>query len=101
MDLSYADKELFRKMFGVYVRESREAKGLSPAELAKLVEIPRKKLEQIEKGSSGCQERTFCAIENQLGLQEDRMERMLQVARIRYVGDFMELLWDQEKTVEL
>lgn len=82
------------------MRESREAKGLEVTALAKLIKIPKKKLQQIEQGVSGCQERTFRAIENQLGLQEERIERMLQVARIRYVGDFMELLWEQEKAAE-
>jgi hypothetical protein len=68
--------------------------------VAKLAEITPKKLQQIEEGTSGCQTKTFLALESLLGLQEERMERMLQVARIRYIGDFMELLWEQEKPAE-
>ena len=100
MDLSYTDEKLFRKMLGVYIRESREERQMSLESLSRMVSIPVKKLKQIELGQVACRATTIKKFEAVLDLKDSRLERMLQVARTSYVGEFMDLMWAHAEPVE-
>jgi ribosome-binding protein aMBF1 (putative translation factor) len=100
LDLSYTDDALFMKMLGVCVKEAREERGLSQAAFAKNLGISQRKLREIEDGLGKCRPQTLRSIQDNLGLEDSKLERMLQVARIRYIGEFMELVWEEDAQTE-
>ena len=100
MDISYTDHALFLKMLGVCVKETREERGLSQSEFARKVGISQRTVRELEEGLGKCRPHTLQLIQDSLELEDSKLERMLQVARIRYISEFMELVWQEGDVIE-
>lgn len=96
MDLSYVDKNKFQKLLGVYVSEQRVVRGLTLAELSRRTGISVARLKKIEGGQAQLSAQTCEVLQCALELDEKKMERLLEIARIGFVQQFMELGWTGE-----
>lgn len=92
MGSDYLDENKFNKMLGVYIRESREAKSLSHRQLAKQTRIPIFHLRRIEEGKVKVRKMTLDLLSYYLNLDETRLDKMREIARISFVDQLLSLV---------
>ena len=88
MELHYIDKSLFQRMFGVAVREARESYQWSLAQLEALTGINSARLAKIESGQVWVRNATRDSLIAKLEIGEERLEKMIAVARLGYLDLF-------------
>lgn len=89
---SYVNKEMFHRMYGIYVHETRETLEISLEELTSRTNIPVKRLKSIEKGKSNLKPATIQKLNLALNLDPLHLERIYKVARVGYVDELLTLL---------
>lgn len=80
-------------MLGIYAKESREAMGLSLLAVSKRTRIPAQRLRRIEAGLSPLKPETIGVLQSALDLSDKKLESMVEIARIGFINEFMELSW--------
>lgn len=95
MEPIYVDKILLQKMFGICVREAREARGLSLNQLRDMTGIAPSRLEQIEGGGTVVREGTRKKLRGALEISEDYWEQLVRVARISFIDELTKIWWSE------
>lgn len=94
MEPIYVDKILFQKMFGVALREAREAKGWTLMDVREHTGIATSRIEQIECGKTSIREATRVKLALTLDISESYLDQMLKVARIGFIDDLTKIWWN-------
>jgi transcriptional regulator with XRE-family HTH domain len=97
---SYIDKRQFYLTFGVAVREARESLNLDIIELGRDTGISPAKLRKIETAGVQIRLSTVNKLAARLGISESVIERLLQVARIKYIDEMMTMIWSTSSVAE-
>ncbi len=84
------DTQTLLSRFGKAVREARQRRGLTQADLARLAGLPRLKVIQIEKGEASVSIGAYASVSAALG-----MEFTLVPARRPTLDEVRELLGDE------
>lgn len=98
IDLAHVDRELFNKMFGVYVRETRLESGLQISQLQKATNISRRQIKMIEEGAVSPRTKTLEVLCATLNLNPEKIDRIVQVARIAFIDELTKLAWSHPGT---
>lgn len=100
LDLGYGDKEMILKMIGVYVSERRSEMNLTPSAFHKLTGISVQRLKRIECGEVDLRPKTIEVLTRTLNLDENRLEAIAKVAKVEFINQFMDLMWNEAEPLK-
>ncbi|OQW53405.1 MAG: hypothetical protein A4S09_07335 [Proteobacteria bacterium SG_bin7] len=85
--LGYYDNKQFRRLFGIYAKEQRMARGISQRTLSERVKVNPSAIASIENGTRKLRQELLSALVDALSLEDSKIIDISKVTEAQYLHE--------------